>query len=111
MCLPQYQHSTTRSRAVAKKPRDVGGVLGLKFANIIHDTYWPKLTIVGRAYKDSKELTSGSAGNCRCRQLHCLLMPPFSLDATLMNIRIKLTLIAPAFLLVIMWASSFKNPR
>jgi len=37
------------SRAVAKKPCDIGGVLGLKFTNIIHDTYWPKLTIVGFA--------------------------------------------------------------
>jgi len=43
------------SRAVAKKPRDITGVLGLNFANIIH--YRPK---VGLTCKDSKVLTSDS---------------------------------------------------
>jgi len=50
-----------------QESRAIAGVLGLKFANIIH---W----------------------HCRCRQPHCLSMPPFSLDATLVNIRIKLIL-------------------
>ena len=89
----------------------VAGVLGLKFANIIH---WPKLTIFGLASVpvNYKELMSDSTGNCRCRQPHCLLMSPFSLCATLVNIRIKLigpTVRMLACLPVIMWVSSFKN--
>ena len=85
MCLPSTNIQQQESRAVA-------GVFGLKFANIIH---WLKLTVFGlSACKDSKELSSDSTGNCRCRQPHCHFDAPFYaiLDATLVNIRIKLIL-------------------
>jgi len=62
--------------------------------------------------KDSQELTSGSTGNCRCRQPHCLLMPHFSLDATnvIREYQYKTYIVRmPAFLPVITWASSFRN--
>jgi len=44
------------SRAVARKPRDIAGVLGLNFAIIIH--YRCKVTMVGLICKDSKVLTT-----------------------------------------------------
>ena len=75
-----------------QESRAVAGVLGLELANIIHWPIayycWPCLS----ACKDSKELTSDSTGNYRCRQPHCHFDAPFSLDETLVNICIKLIL-------------------
>ena len=56
--LSQCQNSTTRKPRCRKEPRDIAGVLGLNFANIIH--YRPKVNMVGLTCKDSKVLTSDS---------------------------------------------------
>ena len=65
MCLPQCQHSTTRKRRCRM-------CFGFKVCQH-HSLAWPiayYCWLCLSACKDSKELTSDSTGNYRCRQPH-----------------------------------------